>query len=202
MTLVLGHADGETTTLGADSAMSMEGEVYTMDVRKVFQRGPFLFGVCGSYRVTQILRFQAELPEPPPAAELEPFLVTELAPAIRRAIEEEGVAGSGCAILGEKTALILGCRGRLWFIGNDLTVVPASPFAAIGSGRHRAYGALHALREAGVEPPRRMLELALAAAAKTTPTVRPPWHFVSMGPSDSGELAAPDKAAGSPARRA
>ena len=52
-------------------------------------------------------------------------------------------------------------------------------FAAIGSGRLRAYGALHALQASGTEPVERRLELALEAAAAYTATVRPPWHFVS-----------------------
>jgi hypothetical protein len=64
-----------------------------------------------------------------------------------------------------------------------LTVVPEFEFgAAIGSGRLRAYGALHALWTAGVEPPMRRLELALEAAAAFTANVRPPWHFVSLPP--------------------
>ena len=183
MTCVVGISDGETITLGADSAGGMGDEVYTFDLRKVFARGQYLFGVCGSYRVGQVLRFQAELPEPPASGspDLEPFLVRELVPAIRRAVEEEGVAGSQSAVLGERTALLLGCRGQLWSITRDLTVIPETPFAAIGSGRLRAYGALHALHAAGVESSRRRLEMALAAAAAYTANVRPPWQFVSNG---------------------
>ncbi len=180
MTCVVGVTDGEIITLGADSAAGGSGdEIYTLDMRKVFARGQYLFGACGSPRVGQVLRYQAELPEPPASADLEPFLVRELVPAIRTAVEDEGLASPGRAFLGEKTALLVGCRGRLWCITSDLTVIPEHPFAAIGSGRLRAYGALHALQAAGVEPVQRQLELALAAAAAYTANVRPPWQFVS-----------------------
>jgi hypothetical protein len=180
MSCIVGITDGKTVTFGADSAGGLGDEIYTLDVHKAFARGPYLFGVCGSMRVGQVLRFKAELPEPP-ATDLEPFLVRELVPAIRRALTEEGVAGSGTEILGDKTAILLGCRGQLWTICQDLTLVREAPYAAIGSGRLRAYGALHALHASSVEPARRLLEMALAAAAAYTSNVRPPWHFVSGG---------------------
>lgn len=180
MSCIVGITDGETVTFGADSAGGFGDEIYTLAIHKAFARGPYLFGVCGSMRVGQILRFKVDLPDPP-AADLEPFLVRELAPAIRRALVEEGVAGSGPAILGDKTTILVGCRGQLWTICADLTLVREAPYAAIGSGRLRAYGALHALHAAGVEPVRRQLELALEAAAAYTSNVRPPWHFVSGG---------------------
>ncbi len=180
MTCVVGETDGRTIILGADSAAGSGDEIYTIDLPKVFARGGFLFGYCGSYRIGQILRYRVELPEPP-SGDLEPFLVRELIPALRRAVIEEGAAGEGNAFLGEKTALLIGCQGELWTIARDLTAVPEADFAAIGSGRLRAYAALYALRTAGVEPSRRRLEVALQAAAAFTSTVRPPWHFVSDG---------------------
>ena len=65
---------------------------------------------------------------------------------------------------------------------SDLTVLPEVDFGAIGSGRLRAYAALHALKAAGIEPAQRRLELALEAAAKYTASVRPPWQFVRSEP--------------------
>ncbi len=71
-------------------------------------------------------------------------------------------------------------QGQLWHVGPDLTVLREDEFGAIGSGRIRAYSALHALKVAGVEPAERRLELALETAAKYTTSVRPPWHFVRV----------------------
>ncbi len=182
MTCVVGTTDGETVILGADSAAGNGEEIYTVPAApKIFVRDPYLVGVCGSYRVAQILRFGAEWPDVPPSADLESFLIRELVPAIRSAVTAEGVAESGRWILGDKTALLFGCRGQLWHVGADLTVLPETGYAAIGSGRLRAYAALHALQAAGVEPPRRRLELALEAAAAFTSNVRPPWHFLTTG---------------------
>ena len=184
MTCVVGATDGGAVILGADSAAGSGEEIYTIPAApKIFARGPYLFGVCGSYRVAQVLRFRAELPDLPTSMDLEPFLVRELVPAIRNAVQAEDVAESGRRLLGEKTTLLLGCKGQLWHVGPDLTVLPEGRFAAIGSGRLRAYAALHALEAAGVEPPRRRLELALEAAAEFTSNVRPPWQFLAERPA-------------------
>ncbi len=181
MTCIVAETDGRTVLFGADSAWTHEDEIYTLEAPKVFARGPYLFGVCGRYRIAQILRYQAQLPEPAPSAELEPFLVQELVPAIRQAATTCGETTAGRAILGEKTVVLLGCQGQLWTITSDLVALREDRFAAIGSGRLRAYGALHALHAARVEPSVRRLELALAAAAAYTASVRPPWHFVEAG---------------------
>jgi len=186
MTCVVGWTDGETVTLASDSAASGDGEIRALQLPKVFVRGDYVFGFCGSYRIGQILHYCTELPPAPAGGPLEPFLVRKLVPALRRAVASEGAAGEGRAFLGEKTGLLIGCQGQIWCVGHDLTVVPEAPYAAIGSGRSRAYGALFALASETI-PVQRRLELALAAAAEFTPGVRPPWHFVQL-PAASTDL--------------
>ncbi len=182
MTCVAAVVSGDTILAGADSAAGMGEEIYRLDEPKVFVREPYLLGYCGSLRIGQILRHRVELPEPPESEDLTPFLVRELVPAVRRAVEEEGAAGEGKAFLGEKTVILIGWRGKLWTLGTDLSIFPAgADFVAIGSGRPRSYGAFHALAAAGVEPARRRLELALEAAAAYTSNVRAPFHFVTLG---------------------
>ncbi len=179
MSCVLAEIERGEILMCADSAATNGDEIYTVTSPKVFAHGPFLFGFCGSYRVGQILRYRVELPEPPPEGDLEAFLVRHLVPALRCAVERDGAAASGPRFLGERTTILLGCRVQLYCIGADLTVTPCNDFAAIGSGRLRAYAALHALRAAGIGPARRRLELAMAATAEFTSNVRRPWCFLS-----------------------
>jgi len=186
MTVVLADTQDETLIFAADSAASNGDEIYTIAMPKVFARGSYLFGYTGSYRIGQILRHYVELPEPP-EREAERFLVREAVPILRAAVLEQGAAGPGRDFLGEKTALLVGFRGRTWCIGTDLTVTPEAAYGAIGSGRLRAYGAFHALYAAGVGPARRRLELVLEATAEHTANVRRPWQLVSLGPDGTVE---------------
>jgi hypothetical protein len=52
-------------------------------------------------------------------------------------------------------------------------VMAEKRFAAIGSGRHHAYGAAHALLASGMQVGRRLIELALRASAAYSSGVRP-----------------------------
>lgn len=179
MTIGLAETDGSELIFAADSAGTDGDEIHTIDTSKVFARDGYLFAYSGSYRIGQILRHCVELPEVPVAGDVERFLVREVGPAVRSAVEAEGAAAPGQKVLGEKTSILIGVRGQIWCMLPDLTVIPEGPFGAIGSGRLRAYAALHALRAAGFGPARHRIELALEATAAYTSSVRPPWQFVS-----------------------
>jgi hypothetical protein len=203
MTCAIAVVEGEDIEAGADSALCGPEEIYQMQEDKVFVRGPYLIGYCGRARIGQILRYRLDFPDPPDDGDLTSFLIRGLASAIRRAVEAEGAAGRGRDLLGEKTVLILGCRARLWCIQPDLSIAETTPFAAIGSGRHKAYGALHSLTAADVQPARRRIELALEAAAQFTPSVRPPFRFVTLKSTCTGQPTSSTKTtAASPAAAA
>ncbi len=189
MSCVLSFVAGNTMAMGSDSAASGDGDgIFRISEPKVFVRDAYLFGVTGSYRIAQIIRFKAKLPPPPSrVSEMRSFLVCSLTPAIAAALRAEGAAHEGRQILGPRTSILFGCRGQLWHIDPDLTVLPEGNYAAIGSGYMRAYAALYALEQAGgVESPERRVEIALQTAAEFTSTVRPPWQIVSikMGEED------------------
>jgi len=119
-------------------------------------------------------------PEPPPeGSNLESFLVQELVPTLRQSLQ---AAGAGQLLEGPRVAqYMIGLRGEIFAIGGDFTALKLQePWIAIGSGRHVAYGALHALAElelAAEEKVRR----ALAAAQSYTANVREPFHVLSVG---------------------
>jgi hypothetical protein len=180
VTLALAYVDDEGNIhAGADTAIGAEQEIYEAQEDKVFIKGPYLIGFCASGRLGQILRYRANLPElPEDDDDLTGFLVDVIVPRIQEALEENRAVSIGPAALPPKAVILIGCRGRLWSIVNDLTVIEETPIAAIGSGRHHAYGAMHALTASGAEPPARIVELALEAAAAYSPRVRGPFRFV------------------------
>ena len=179
MTCIVGVIDGGRVILGADSAASCDDEIYRLPESKVFCNGSYVIGVTGSYKLGELLRFKACLPDPPKGSDdLKPFLVRHLMPVVAEVVRAEGAAHEGLRILGPRTGFMLGCRGQLWHVDPDLTVSREGSFASIGSGRLRAYAALYVLEKAEVGPAKRRLELALEAAAEYTASVRGPWQFV------------------------
>lgn len=181
--------------LGGDCAGTAEGkEVYGLRNAKVFRKGPYVIGYTTSFRLGQIVRFATELPEPPDASpgeegepdggcqhtQLEAFFSTTFAEALRHAFAEHGYERP----LGEGGSLLVGVRGRLFVLGLDFQVLAGEEsFAAIGSGRHLAYGALAALDQLAMGTQLKLEQrarLALESAARFAPGVRGPFRFVAV----------------------
>jgi len=187
MTCIVGITDGTRIVMGGDSAGSSteNPEIYNVAVNKVFAVGEYLVGICGSYRAGQIARWEMPWPEPPAAgSDLESFIVRELVPAIRQSLL---AAGSGQLLDGPKAAqFLIGLRGELYSIGGDFSAIKLEErWIAIGSGRHVAYGALHALADIDLDEKLKVLR-ALAAAQSYTASVRGPFHVLCIGEEDPG----------------
>lgn len=182
MTCIVGITDGQRIVMGADSAASTTDnpEIYDFAIDKIFATGEYLVGVCGSYRAGQIARWEMNWPEPPePGADIEPFMVREVVKALREAMVDAGFAGPA---EGSRSAqFMIGLRGRLFTTAGDFSIgTLRSPWMAIGSGRHSAYGALHVL--AGLELDlEEKVRRALAAAQSQVANVREPFQQIRIG---------------------
>ena len=179
MTLIIAEEEEGRVIMGADSAACSPNEVYTLPaLEKIVQRGQYLIGACGSGRVCQVIRTLVEWPELPDTDALLPFLVRQVAPAIRVAVQEAGALQEGRSKLGDKTQVVLGIQGQVFYLTTDLAVVKGNPVVCIGSGRHHGYAAMHALAAAGITPARARIQLALEATAEYSLQVRPPFRFL------------------------
>lgn len=184
MTCIVAITDGKRIVMGADSAGSNTEtkEIYTSSNPKLWSTGEYLVGICGSYRAGQLARWEMSWPEPPadPGADLEGFMVREVVANLRQTLKDAGFAAD------EKDPtkvpqFLVGLRGRLFTITGDLSAFSLdTPWMAIGSGRHTAYGALQILAglEIGLED--KVLRT-LAAAQEQTCNVRAPFHLLSAG---------------------
>lgn len=176
MTCIVGIAEQGTVLLAGDSAGSSlkDREIYLFKNAKVFRAGDYVLGYTTSYRLGQILRYEVDLPQPP-KDDLERFMATEFVDAVSLAFASKGFDRG----LGEYGSILVGVRGQLFGIGAELQVVSGTAsYAAVGSGRHHAYGALYALADSS--PLETRAETALRAAQCFTPDVREPFMFVKL----------------------
>ena len=182
MTCIVAITDGKRIVMGGDSAASTTDnpEIYSFSISKVFAKGEYLVGICGSYRAGQIARWKMEWPEPPaPGADLEEFMVREVVEAIHRSLVDAHFAGP---TEGSRAAqFMIGLRGHLFTTAGDFTVGSQNiSWQAIGSGRHHAYGALHALADFDLDLEDKVRR-ALGAAQSHISNVREPFHLLSTG---------------------
>ena len=177
MTVIVGIAEEGSVLLGCDSAGAspQQTEIYSIKNTKIFKAGPYALGFTTSYRLGQILRYETELPAPPPQENLDRFMATAFVESIRRTLETHSFSRG----LGDHGSILVGVHGQLFTVGAEFQVLSeATSYAVVGSGRHAAYGALFAL-EGSKNTLRQKVEIALQAAQNFTTTVREPFHFIT-----------------------
>jgi ATP-dependent protease HslVU (ClpYQ) peptidase subunit len=179
MTCIAGVVARGAVHLGGDS-IAIGG--YAMDVRttpKVWRRGWFVIGCAGSLRAADVLRYRFA-PTPPPADpsfDLHRYMATDFVDALRDVLKAHGVLAVENNAEEVQAELLVGARGRLFTIDDDLQVGESEhAFAAIGCGRDLAMGALYATKGA----PRSRLTKALHAAESFSAGVRAPFRFATL----------------------
>lgn len=179
MTCVCGIAERGRVYLGADS-IAVGG--YSMDVRatpKVFRRGPFVIGCANSLRAADVIRYRFHpLPLPVnPSFNLHRYMATDFVDALRDVLKAHGVMVVENSAEEAPLELVVGVRGRLFTLDDDLQVGESThDFAAVGCGRDLALGALYA----STGTPRTRLTTALRAAQAFSAGVRAPFRFVTL----------------------
>jgi ATP-dependent protease HslVU (ClpYQ) peptidase subunit len=152
---------------------------------KMFRNGEFLIAGTGSYRVIQLLRYTFVPPVIHDEADLYAYMCTDFITAVRKCLTDNGcndINNTNHESTPYSTTLLVGVRGRLFYIGNDYQVGESSDNCFCdGSGYAYAYGALNALKL--IKDKRHAVDkilLALDTAAKYSPYVKEPFHTDSI----------------------
>ena len=187
MTCIVGiRKDGEVW-IGGDSAVSTEQKTNVTRNAKVFENGEFLFGMCGSVRMHQLIQYSLSLPATPRTmtdVQLHRWMVTDFVGALRECLKNGGFAKKENEQESGGTFLAA-VSGRLFCVYSDYQVAEYdSEYMAIGSGEEYAVGALHASWHLA---PKERAFAALEAAAHHNPFVRPPFLLASSKVSASGQ---------------
>lgn len=176
--------------LGGDNAGFIGSTILQHNNGKVFRSGEFVMGGAGSRRLAELMRFAFK----PPAIkgkDLDAYMVTDFTRAARKALREHAYL---CTDNGrEKTdsedgdALLVGVRGRLYYVGPDFSASAVSDgMFAVGCGMDFALGALYATPTLA---PEKRLQLALEAAERYSDGVAGPFHVVSTGAKNRADAA-------------
>lgn len=178
MTCIVGVVEDGHVILGGDS---MGSDGFTKQTRvdpKVFRRGPFVIGFCGSFRMGQVLRFKLRIPDHPRDMDDYEYMVTAFVDSVRECLMTAGVGKKNEDNTEEGGTFLVGYKGKLYVIEEDYQVgVVGDDFDCVGAGHEIAKGAMYA--QSGQVSGRRRIRKALEAAAKFSVSVGPPFNFVS-----------------------
>jgi ATP-dependent protease HslVU (ClpYQ) peptidase subunit len=173
VTAVVGIAKAGKVYLGGDSAATNGwGELTISADPKVFKRGDFLFGIAGSVRVSNLVRYRFQAPQPQ-TDNLDEYMKTDFIDHLRECLKQGGVAEQDNNVESSFSPMLIGIGGVLYSIGGDFSIIrSACGYDAIGTGGMIAMGSLHATPKMA---PMKRIQLALEAAEANMASVRGPF---------------------------
>lgn len=193
MTAIAGLVHGGRVYIGGDSAGTSRSFAQTIRAdEKVFLREAggerFLFGICGSFRGGNLLRYRLAIPEPytwedlSVPANARAYMTTRFIDEVRAAFKEYGHLSKEKEEEGSGTAFLLGFRGNLYLIESDFQVgLSEDTFAAAGSGEDLVLGSLYSTENGLLkDDPEGRIRTALLAASRFNAAVRPPFVVASL----------------------
>jgi 20S proteasome alpha/beta subunit len=134
MTTIITTTGNNFATLTADQGIT--SNFIHPDMHKIVQQDTWLIGVAGSARVCDQLQYSIEYPKPPievvKSGEWMKWLVTKVIPLIDYVVKDKEMDAE-CLLI---------THGKAFLIGEDLSVLNAAPYWAIGSGADLALGSL------------------------------------------------------------
>jgi 20S proteasome alpha/beta subunit len=134
MTTIITTTGNNFATLTADQGIT--SNLIHPDMHKIVQQDTWLIGVAGSARVCDQLQYSIEYPKPPvdvvKSGEWMKWLVTKVIPLIDDTVKDTEM---------EAEALLI-THGQSFLISENLSVLTAKPYWAIGSGAELALGSL------------------------------------------------------------
>jgi ATP-dependent protease HslVU (ClpYQ) peptidase subunit len=136
MTTIISTTGNNATTIVADRGIT--SDLMHPDMPKLVEQNNWLIGVAGNARVCDQLQYAIEYPKPP--AELLKkdyqdwfgWIVTKIIPLISDTIKDAEMDAE----------CLLVTHGKSFLISENLSVLSAQPYWAIGSGAELALGAL------------------------------------------------------------
>lgn len=181
MTCIVAVAHDGKVVMGGDSAAVDDHDysIGTCREAKVWQSGPVLFGACGSFRVSQLLRWKMTLPTPGPDDEPLDYIVGDLIDAMRDSLARGGALTTWQEDSTEEltsSGLLLGYGGRVFEVFEDFGIGElVEGYGSIGCGSLIALGSLSSTEG---QKSRKRVQTALSAAERHSAGVRGPFTII------------------------
>lgn len=169
--------------MGGDSAGVSDDSAFSLGIgaeAKIWKTDGILFGCCGSFRVSQVIRWQMNVPQYNPEREPLEFLTGAFVTSMRESLREHGALTTWeeDATEGIDGGVLLGFGGRVFEIYEDFGIGELiHNYGAVGCGAPIAMGSLAATESIKIAPKKR-ITVALEAAERHSAGVRGPMAVI------------------------
>jgi ATP-dependent protease HslVU (ClpYQ) peptidase subunit len=180
MTCIVGVVAEGRIYMGGDSASVRGLDVRLSTETKVFVKGGMIFGLTGSWRTLQLVRYRLDIPEhrTEKTSDRE-YLTVTFVDALRQCLKSGGLDRKDDGEDHQNSVLMLGYRGHLYVVWGDYSITEyQDSYQAVGCGEDYALGALHATEDLS---PRDRITKALESAARFSAGVSAPFTIEELG---------------------
>jgi hypothetical protein len=196
MTCIAALVENNTVYMGGDSAGIAGLSITVRSDEKVFINGPFIIGITGSFRMSDLLRYKLDPPKQTVHRDDRAYLVTDFVDSLRKCFSANGFGDKDATVGG---TFLLGYKGTLYSVQKDYQIgIPSTQYDAAGCGADLALGSLHSTAKLNLKPEQR-ITMALEAASTFSAGVSPPFLVMKQeykdpeAPKKKSQPAAPKK---------
>jgi len=191
MTVIVALIDSENIVhMGADSSASNDSDnIETCNNEKVFHKNSFMFGVCGSFRVMNLLRYSFTPKEfnvydekffyDAQSSAME-YMIQSFVPDLIKCLKRNGVIEKENSVLKMDASIVVSFKSYLFIIDGDFQVrtPPNENFIVLGSGSEAARGSLYTSYYNSTDAVE-SIQIALFASQEYSKTVKGPLYHIS-----------------------
>jgi len=190
MTCIVGYIEKEKVIIGGDSAGVGGLSIHIRRDPKVFKTGPFIMGFTSSFRMGQLLMSSDFKPPKQKKGQSDyDFMVTSFIDAVKDCFKKGGYSQRYKDGDDKGGTFLVGYKGELYMIESDYQVAMThDKYMAVGCGEELAEGAMYAMDNCDIihpKDPKKIMTVALEAAAHFSGGVEGPFNFVSMTKKES-----------------
>lgn len=157
MTCIVGLNTGKKIIIAGDG-MGSDGFTYGQDKRpKVFKRDDFIFGVCGSYRVMQLLEHKFVVPARKIGQTTENFIYTTFVENVFSCLDNNNALSLKDGAKEFSGSFLFGYEKELYHMFCNFQInVSVRNFDAAGSGNFHAMASLYSTEGLNISPEDRL----------------------------------------------
>ena len=187
MTCIIGIIEDGIVYMGGDSAACDDSSLIIIRGSKVFQKDNFLFGVSGNPRMSDVLRYNFEIPPKEKKQDILEYMHQEFIPELKESMFQNGVLEKRDEVVSSNDAwVMIGIEGRLFILESRFHLSESIlDYNALGSGMDAALGCLYGLNDLMEAEkivklrPRIKIEIALRASEQFNCNVNGPFTIIS-----------------------
>jgi ATP-dependent protease HslVU (ClpYQ) peptidase subunit len=164
MTCIVGINTGSKIIIAGDR-MGSNGFTYGQYHEKVFKKDEFIFGVCGSYRVMQLIKHKFAIPKMKVGQEANDYLYNDFTDAFIALIRNNNCAVKKDNIDTMEAGIVFGFQDKLYIMENNFQILSNNKgYEASGSGCYHAVASLYSTQDLNITPEDRLKKAIVCAS--------------------------------------